>query len=254
MRQRLKTIQEISMWEKRLSPRDLLARVGRHELAMWSAVVLIALGIWGFAELADVVMGGGTRSFDRAVLLALRNPADPNDPIGPPWFEEMVRDFSALGGVGIITLFSLAGLGWLLLRRKYRASILLVAAVCGGGALSTLLKTVFGRPRPEFVSHGAQVLSPSFPSGHSLLAAVVYLSLGVVVARLQPRVYLKAYFILLAILVTALVGFSRVYLGVHWPTDVLGGWLVGAMWALALWIVVRWLQRRNKVEQDVPED
>ncbi len=228
----------------------LLQWAGSHELILWIALALIAFGIWGFAELADEVMGGETRVFDQAVIHALRNPADPHDPVGPPWIEEIIRDFSALGGFGLITFFSLAGLGYLLLRRRFRAAVLLALAVSGGGGLSLLLKWSYDRPRPELVAHGVETFSSAFPSGHSMMAAVVYLSLGAVLARLQPGIYLKAYIILIAMLITLLVGASRVYLGVHWPTDVAGGWLAGSVWALGLWLLVRHLQRSRTIEAE----
>ena len=83
-----------------------------------------------------------------------------------------------------------------------------------------------------------------------MLAAVVYLTLGALLARVQPRRWLKAYVLGLAVVLTILIGLSRVYLGVHWPTDVLAGWTAGAAWGLMVWCVALWLQQRGQIEPD----
>ncbi len=228
--------------------------LGRHELSILIMVVLLALVTWGFAELANEVMEGETRAFDTAVLLALRNPADLSDPLGPRWLEEMVRDFTALGGVGVLSLVTLAAAGYLLLQRQGRAALFLLVAIGGGLLLSFALKQNFDRPRPELVPHGSYVVTSSFPSGHSMMSAVTYLTLGALLARVHSRRAVKAYLLLLAVLLTVLVGFSRIYLGVHWPTDVLAGWAAGGAWAVFCWLVARWLQRRGQVEPEMPPE
>ena len=213
-------------------------------------MVLIAGGIWSFVELAGEVSAGETDTFDRTILLALRNPADLSDPLGPNWVEELGRDFTALGGVGILTVLTLAVSGFLLLQHRYRATVIVLLSVAGGLVVSTLLKLVFDRPRPDLVPHAAYVYTSSFPSGHSMMSAATYLTLGALLARVQPRRAVKAYLMIIAALLTIGVGVSRVYLGVHWPTDVLAGWALGATWALLCWLTARWLQRRGQVEQD----
>ncbi|MDQ2694778.1 MAG: phosphatase PAP2 family protein [Pseudomonadota bacterium] len=240
----------IARLRRQLRAPDWLRWLGRHELATLAVMAVAAGGIWLFALLAGEVMEGDTRAFDEAVLLAMRDPADRSDPLGPKWVEEMGRDFTALGGVGFLTLLTLAVVGYLVLERKVGAALFIVAAVVGGRLLSAALKYGFDRPRPDLVPHGSFVYTASFPSGHSMLAAITYLTLGVLLARVQPRRALKAYILILAIVVTVLVGISRVYLGVHWPTDVLAGWTAGAVWAMACWLAVRWLQRRGEVEKD----
>lgn len=216
------------------------------------ALVVIAGGIWIFAELADEVKEGGTRRIDTQILLALRNPADRSDPLGPPWVEETERDFTALGGVAVMSLLTLGVCGFLLIDGKDRAAVLVLIAVGGGLLWSTVLKHGFERPRPDLVPHGSYVYTSSFPSGHSTMAAATYLTLGALLARVQRRRRLKAFLLGFAILITLLVGVSRVYLGVHWPTDVLAGWTLGGIWALICWLLARWLQRRGQVETDGP--
>lgn len=235
------------------APRRLLTWIGRHELLLFVLLALAAGGGWAFAELADEVMEGETRDLDVAVLLALRNPADIGDPLGPRWMEETVRDFTALGGMGVLGLVTLAAVGFLLLERKWRAALFVAGAIGGGMVLSLALKHGFDRPRPDLVPHGSYVVTSSFPSGHSMMSAVAYLTLGALLARMQPRLAMKAYLILLSVLLTALVGVSRVYLGVHWPTDVLAGWAAGATWAALCWAAARWLQRRGRVETNVED-
>jgi undecaprenyl-diphosphatase len=214
------------------------------------AVSLIMAGLWAFFELADVVMEGESRGIDRAILLALRTPGAPNDPIGPRWVEELFRDFTSFGSVGVLTFVLLAAVGYLFLQGKYRSMLLMVAAVLGGGALSVLLKHGFDRPRPDLVAPLAYTMTPSFPSGHALLAATTYLTIGALLARIQPNRALKMYLMFLAILLTLIVGFTRVYLGVHWPTDVLAGWTVGGIWALTCWLAAQLLQRRGKMDKE----
>ena len=235
---------------KRRRGLDLMTSLGRHELAILITLVLIAGGIWGFVELADEVVAGETDAFDRTILLALRNPADRSDPLGPNWVEELGRDFTALGGVGVLTFLTLAVSGFLILQGKRHASLLVLVSVTGGLLLSTLLKLAFDRPRPDLVPHEAYVYTSSFPSGHSMMSAAAYLTLGALLARVQPRRAAKAYLLILAGLLTLGIGISRIYLGVHWPTDVLAGWALGATWALFCWLAARWLQRRGQVEQD----
>lgn len=230
---------------------ELLNRLGRHELGTLLLVLVVAAATWGFVELADEVMEGETATLDQTLLLALRNPADPSDPLGPAWLEELARDLTALGGTGVLALVTLTVVGFLLLQRKTHAALLLAVAVGGGMILSTLLKLGFERPRPDLVPHAVHVYTYSFPSGHAMLAAVTYLTLGALLARVQPQLRIKAYLLLVAVLLTVLVGISRVYLGVHWPTDVLAGWTVGAAWAVLCWLIARWLQRRGKVERDI---
>lgn len=230
---------------------DRWLRLARQEIWPLASVGLVAGGVLAFGLLAEEVGEGDTRAFDQAVLLALRNPADLSDPIGPGWVEEMARDITSLGSHVILTLISLAVIGYLLIVRKRRAAVLVCASIGGGMVLSAVLKTVFERSRPDLVPHAVQVYTASFPSGHAMLSAVTYLTLGALLMRVQPGHRVKAYLLSVAIIVTVLVGVSRVYLGVHWPTDVLAGWCVGATWAMLCWLVALWLQGRGKVEKEV---
>ncbi|MBK8172887.1 MAG: phosphatase PAP2 family protein [Sandaracinaceae bacterium] len=191
---------------------------------------------------------GDVAALDRAVLLSLRNPADRSDPLGPRWLEEMGRDFTALGGTGLLTLVTLMGVGYLFLGRKPRSALYVAASIISATVLELVLKELFARPRPALVPHLSHVISPSFPSGHSMLAAAVYLTLGALLARVEKRLIVKAYVLAWALLLAVLVGVSRVYLGVHWPTDVLAGWAAGAAWAALSWLLARALQRRGTLE------
>lgn len=229
--------------------------LARQEGIALGAMLAVAAGLFAFAELADAVVEGDTRAFDEFVLLGLRSAADPSDPLGPRWLEEAMRDFTALGGTGVLALVTLAAAGFLVLTGKRRAAAAVGVAVVGGLLLSNALKWGFARPRPDLVPHGQAVYTQSFPSSHAMLSAVVYLTLGALLARTQPRRRAKLYFLAVAAFVAVLVGASRVYLGVHWPTDVLAGWVVGTGWALLCWLVTLWLQRRGQVEaEDAPED
>jgi undecaprenyl-diphosphatase len=225
-----------------------LSWLGRHELATLVLLILVPAGVWAFVVLADAVTEGETESFDERVLLALRNRAVVSDPLGPAWVEDMGRDVTALGGTVFLTLLTLAVSGYLLLDSKRHAALLVLIAVGGGVLLSATLKRSFDRPRPDLFPHGQYVSTASFPSGHSMVSAATYLTLGALLARVQSRPALKAYVLILAALLMFAVGASRVYLGVHWPTDVLAGWTAGATWALLCWLVARWLQRRGQVE------
>lgn len=216
-------------------PRALLRNVETRTLLILASVTA---GVWAFSELADEVFEGDTRSFDERILLALRNPADLSDPIGPPWIEELCRDLTALGGVAVLTLAGVAVAGFLLLDGKKRWAALVASAMAGGVLLTTLFKGMFDRPRPDLVPHESYVVTSSFPSGHSTMAAVAYLTAAALLCRLYDRMRLKAYLIGWAVLLTLAIGFSRVYVGVHWPTDVLAGWTLGAVWALCCWWVV----------------
>ncbi len=223
-------------------------------LALWAIILLTAGMLLGFGMIAAEVMEGDTGTFDRVVLLALRNPADLSDPIGPAWVEEMARDITSLGSVAVLVLVSAAVIGFLGLIRKRAAALLVLVSVGGGALLSTLLKLGFARPRPELVPHAVQVYTTSFPSGHAMLSAVTYLTLGALLTRVQLRRRVKTYLLTLAVILTLLIGLSRIYLGVHWPTDVLAGWCVGAAWAMLCWLVTLWLQHRGQMEPPDQDD
>lgn len=232
----------------------LWQRLKRADLFILLAIALVIGGVWLFIEVADEVNEGATAAIDQQLLLILRNPGDASDPLGPPWVEEAMRDVTALGGGAILLFLTISVVGYLIIQRRYRAALLVALAVVGGALLSQLLKDTFGRPRPELVPHGMHVYSTSFPSGHSMLAAATYLTLAALMTRLQPRRRLQIYIMALALLITFLVGISRVYLGVHWPTDVLAGWTAGAVWAALCGLVMSWLQHRGKIEQHPTEN
>jgi undecaprenyl-diphosphatase len=232
-----------------LTPAKRVAiRLRLNEAAPLVTLFGLSLFAWAFVQLAGEVIEGDTERLDRRILLALRNPSDLSDPIGPRWFEEAARDITGLGGHAILGLVTLAAVAYLLLTRKRGAALLVVAAVGGGMLLSSLLKLGFERPRPDLVPHGARVYTASFPSGHAMLSAVVYLTLGALLSRLHEGRWAKVYFVGVAVLLTLLVGASRVYLGVHYPTDVVAGWAAGVAWAVVCWLFARRLQRRGVVE------
>jgi undecaprenyl-diphosphatase len=209
----------------------------------------IAAGVWIFALIADEVKEGDTQSFDRQLLLAMRQPGN-LAPRGSPEIQEAARDVTALGGFVFLTLVTAATAGFLALDGKRRMAAFICASVLSGSIAASVLKDLFHRPRPDIVPHEVYVSSGSFPSGHSMISAVTYLTLGALLARSQERKLLKVYFLFLAVLLTLVVGVSRVYLGVHWPTDVLAGWTAGAVWALLCGLVARRLQNRRALERE----
>lgn len=202
-------------------------------------LMLVAGGAASFIAILDEVVEGDTRAIDQAIILAFRVPGDPADPIGPSWVEESVRDLTSLGSAPALVIAVLAIVGFLALAKAWRLAIFTLVASGGGLILSSLLKFVVDRPRPELVPHGNIIYTSSFPSGHSMMSAVVYLTLAALVVRLMEKRRLKAYALGVALALALMIGVSRIYLGVHWPSDVLAGWAAGAAWALACWLVAR---------------
>ena len=209
---------------------------------------IIAGALWGFEELMEVARATTPHAFDTEILLAFREPGQPNNPIGPPWLEGAVRDITSLGSASVLVLITAAVVIYLLLVRRWGTALFMFVAVAGGQVLSSLLKLGIDRPRPELVSHLVNETSLSFPSGHAMLSAVTYLTLGSLAARFLHGRTTKIYVLSLAVLTTLLVGVSRIYLGVHWPSDVLAGWCAGFAWAMLCWLVARALQRRKVVD------
>jgi undecaprenyl-diphosphatase len=245
-------------WHRVVSPvrvvveggRSLLQWIGQHEIGVLITLLITAVAIWAFVALANKVVRGRTSEIDEWAVKALRQADDPSRPLGPKWLAEVGRDVTALGGVSVLVLLIAAVSGFLWLKRMYAAMTLVTLAALGGLLVSFGLKELFARPRPNVVPHLAEVYTSSFPSGHSMLSATVYLTLGVLLGEFVESRTLRAYFLLVALVLTLLVGVSRVYLGVHYPSDVLGGWAAGLAWALICSLLARALKQRGLATAD----
>lgn len=225
-----------------------VASARSQRLGSLLTLAIAAGGLLAFLELAGEVLEGEPFAFDRALLLAMRTPGDRSDPLGPAWVESMARDVTALGSFVVLAMITVAVIGYLLITARRRTAAFVALAVGGGALASTLLKNAIQRPRPDLVPHAVEVYTHGFPSGHAMLAAVTYLTLGALLARLESRRRTKGYLLAVAVLITLLVGVSRVYLGVHWPSDVLAGWCLGAAWAIGGAALLARLQRQREVE------
>lgn len=214
--------------------------------------LLASLAILGFAILASVVAQDGTMGFDRPIVTALRTAADLTVPRGPRWLTEAMIDITALGGATVLTLVTAIVAGFLLIARRTRLALLVALGVSVGAIFAATLKALIGRARPDIVDHLVHETSLSFPSGHAMNSAIVYLTLAALLARSQESRTVRAYLMTVAALLTLVIGVSRVYLGVHWPSDVIAGWSIGAVWALLMSFVAARLQREHKIEQPAP--
>lgn len=229
-----------------------------HSLAwLWKRELPVLLGIFSvfaslliFIFLTQLALEDAPHQIDRYLLLLMRNPADLSDPLGPLWLEEVGRDITALGGNAVLILLTLGVICYLLLDKKPRLALVVLVATLGALAVSSVLKKTVDRERPDLVPHNTVVYTASFPSGHSMLSASTYLTLGAMLAATQRRKRIKAFILLFCAFITLLVGISRVYLGVHWPSDVLAGWTAGAGWAIACWLLARWLQQAKNDEME----
>jgi len=215
-------------------------------------VAMTALGglaVYVFLKLAGGIEDGELTGFDRALLLSFRNPADPADPLGPAWLEQTVEEVTALGGYPILTVLVAVVVGFLVAVRRYGPALFVTLSVGVGTVVAQLLKIAYDRPRPEIVTHLVAIHTASFPSGHATMSTLVYLTLAALIARLAQDWRVRAYVLSVAVLLSLAVGVSRIYLGVHWPSDVAAGWALGVAWACLSWLVVsglRWLRLRER--------
>lgn len=233
--------------------RQQVAKRDREEL--WLLVgLLVLLGItFVVLNLAGEVLEGDTQYLDEKILAALRKADDPSTPIGPRWLAIAAQDVTALGSATVLGLTVVAVVGFLVLQGLIRNAGFVLIASAGGWLLNDLLKAVFARPRPSVVPHLREVFTLSFPSGHALTSAVVFLTLGALLMHVAERRIVKFYCLAVALIATVLIGATRVYLGVHYPTDVLAGWMFGTSWALLCWLVARVLDRRGGLRKERDE-
>ncbi len=218
------------------APNSLQANPGdAHRRPTWIMHVLAALALLMFAALAFEARKGVVFAIDRWMLLALRRPGSPGTPIGPDWLRSSIVDLTALGGTTVLTLVTIAAAGYLIAKRASRLAPFLIAVAVSGSVFDRLLKGWLGRERPTIVPHLIEVSTQSFPSGHAMNSAVVYLTVALVLGHAAARQGVRAYLLGLAIALIACIGISRVYLGVHYPSDVLGGWLVGGSLVTLCW-------------------
>lgn len=231
-------------WLARVTSRD------RNELKLLVGSIGLLLLLVSISTLAGEVLEGDTLEFDKRILASLRVPDNPLRPIGPAWLPGAAVDMTALGSATVLGLVVVVVTGFLVLQGKWRMGLLVSTASVGGWVLTTVLKRVFQRPRPDVVPHLREVSTLSFPSGHALTSAVVYLTLGALLMHIAERRLTRFYCMAVAMTATFLIGVSRVYLGVHYPTDVVAGWLIGFSWALLCWIVERTLERRTALKQE----
>jgi undecaprenyl-diphosphatase len=219
------------------------------ETWLLASVFIVAALLLAFGLIADEVAEGSTAALDQAIILLFRSGSDNlSGPIGPPWVREMARDITSLGSIAVLGIVSFVVAAYLLLAKSRAAAFLVLVAVLGGLAINSLLKIQFARPRPDLFVPAAKVFTASFPSGHAAYSAITYMTLAALLARTTESRRLRVYFVAVAVALTFMIGVSRVYLGVHYPTDVLAGWCVGSAWALLCWTIMTRLQRRGGIE------
>lgn len=223
--------------KKYLSPAAWTRLARAYPAAFALLVIIFCIGCLGFVfiEIADEVLERESDAIDRAILMWLR----PSDP--PRWLLELARDITALGSTVVLTMWVAVTVLFLFFSGRVRASIFVATAAGTGMLMSTVLKMAFNRERPDVIDHDLYVATASFPSGHAMLSAVVYLTLGALISELVRPAWEKLYIVAVAAFLTGVVGFSRLYLGVHWPTDVLAGWAAGAAWAMGAWGLARFV-------------
>ncbi|TPW32857.1 phosphatase PAP2 family protein [Pararhizobium mangrovi] len=204
-----------------------------------AGVGIVAGLILALGKIIEDVVENESGAFDRTVLLALRVPGKLGTPIGPAWLKGAVTDITALGSPTILTIVTAIAVAYLLVAGRVRLGLLVGLSVGGGAILEKLLKLGFSRARPDIVPHLVDVTTHSFPSGHATLSAVTYLTLGALLARAQVNWRLRSFVFGCGLFMTVLVGSSRVYLGVHYPTDVLAGWCFGSLWVCLFWLIAR---------------
>ena len=233
---------EKSETQEKPAARGVSSDARKFELRTLLALTGFVAALLVFLIAAAAVAGGDTPAFDEWIIHALREPGDLSNPIGPPWFEEAVRDVTALGSTVVLTFAVVVAAGYLWMTDAPAKAAFLIAAVSMGALFNRLLKFGFARPRPEMAAHAPWITTESFPSGHTANSAIIYLTLGMMLARVESSYPVKLFIFGVCVVVTLIVGMSRVYLGVHWPTDVVAGWAVGACWALLCWYALVWLQ------------
>jgi undecaprenyl-diphosphatase len=233
-----------------MAPRKTMAQkyrdLARGEFLLICGIVAACLGLWAFLGVAEEMGEGEHDHFEEQILRSFRRPGDLAHLKGPTWTREVAQDISSLGGASVTVILTVSVAGYLLIKGKRREGTWVICAVAGGSAVCAGLKHVFDRPRPAVVPFFAATNDPSFPSGHSMTSAVVYLTLGVLMARSASGWTQKLFFLATGLTLSGLVGISRVMLGVHYPSDVVAGWSAGASWALLCWIVAEFADRQHK--------
>ena len=202
-------------------------------------LAVAGLAFSAFLFIAVAVSSDLAGGFDTWGLLALRDPADVSHPFGPAWLQETGRDFTGLGSNGVLAALVLAGSGFLALACQRAGALFLLASFWGALTLETMVKHWYGRPRPELVPHAARVFTASFPSGHAAVSAAACVAVALLLARARPNRQFGFFAVCVAACLVILVGASRIYLGLHWPTDVMAGWALGTGWTALCWAAAK---------------
>ena len=230
-----------------------IRNIWHAETLLLASVFVTAMLLLVFGVIADAVLAGATTTLDQAIILMFRGGTDNlSGPIGPPWVREMARDITSLGSVAVLGIVSAIVVAYLFLTRSRAAAVLVLVAVLGGVGVNSVLKIHFARPRPDLFVPAAKVFTASFPSGHATFSAITYMTLAALLARMTTSRRLRYYFVTVAVVLTFMIGASRVYLGVHYPTDILAGWCIGSAWALMCWAIMTRLQQQGRIDR--PKD
>ncbi|OGU71635.1 MAG: hypothetical protein A2V93_06405 [Ignavibacteria bacterium RBG_16_34_14] len=240
--------------KKLISLKDFLHELITKEIKVLLVILVLLICVLTFLEIGDAISAGETRQFDLSIIEFFRAEDDFNKPMEPTWVTEFMTDITSLGGGYILAIITIFVSIFLILQKRYDAFWLLLAATIGGTLISFWLKDIYDRERPDLIYRLVTVTSFSFPSGHSMMSAVLYLTQAAIVARFQRTWKIRIYILSIALLLTLIIGFSRVYLGVHYPTDVIGGWTIGLAWASLCWCIAWYIQRRKRLNRKLEQE